>query len=98
MEIKKYEDAASVTLSVAGRLDTSTAGELESEIQNLSEVSSLIIDFSGLEYISSAGLRVLLQAHKAFAKKSGLKIINANETVLEIFEVTGFKDILDIKA
>ena len=97
MTLTKNQSGTAVTLSVAGRLDTITAPDLEKEIQSLSEASSLEIDCTALEYISSAGLRVLLSAHKAFAKKGGMTITNVNEPVLEIFDVTGFKDILNIK-
>ena len=97
MTVTKNQNGTSVTLSVEGRLDTITAPDLEKEIQSLAEATSLEIDFTKLEYISSAGLRVLLSAHKAFAKKGGMTITNVNETVLDIFDVTGFKDILNIK-
>ena len=79
-------------------MDTITAPELEKEIGAApASVEELVIDFAKLEYISSAGLRVLLSAHKTFAKKSGMTITNVNETISDIFEVTGFKDILTIK-
>ena len=97
MTITKKQDASTVTLSVEGRLDTITSPDLEKEIASVADAEELIVDFSKLEYISSAGLRVLLSAHKSFVKKGGLTITNVNETVLEIFEVTGFKDILNIK-
>lgn len=98
MTITKKENGTSLTLSVEGRLDTITAPELEKEIGAVSNsVEELVIDFAKLEYISSAGLRVLLSAHKVFAKKSGMTITNVNETIMDIFEVTGFKDILTIK-
>ena len=98
MTITKKENGKSFTLSVEGRLDTLTSPELEKEINELSaSAEALVVDFAKLEYISSAGLRVLLSAHKLFAKKSGMTITNVSETVLDIFEVTGFKDILTIK-
>ena len=98
MTITKKENGKSFTLSVEGRLDTLTAPELEKEINELSaSAEDLVVDFAKLEYISSAGLRVLLSAHKVFAKKSGMTITNVNETIMDIFEVTGFKDILTIK-
>jgi anti-sigma B factor antagonist len=97
MTIAKKQNGTAVTLEVEGRLDTITAPDLEKEIQGLADATELTVDFAKLEYISSAGLRVLLSAHKAFAKKNGLVITNVNETVLEIFDVTGFKDILNIK-
>ena len=98
MTITKKENGKSFTLSVEGRLDTLTAPELEKEIESLAgSAEDLVVDFAKLEYISSAGLRVLLSAHKLFAKKGGMAITNVNETVLDIFEVTGFKDILTIR-
>lgn len=98
MTITKKENGKSFTLCVEGRLDTLTSPELEKEINELSaSAEDLVVDFAKLEYISSAGLRVLLSAHKLFAKKGGMTITNVNETVLDIFEVTGFKDILTIK-
>ena len=97
MTITKNKNGTSVTLSVEGRLDTITAPELEKETQALADATELTIDFAKLEYISSAGLRVLLSTHKVFAKKGGMTITNVNEQVLDIFDVTGFKDILNIK-
>ena len=97
MTITKDISGTKARLTVEGRLDTMTAPELEKEIQSLSAVNSLELDFSNLDYISSAGLRVLLSAHKSFANKEGMVILNANESVLDIFEVTGFKDILTIR-
>lgn len=98
MTVTKTGNGTSLTLSVEGRLDTLTAPDLEKEIGAVSEsANELVIDFAKLEYISSAGLRVLLSAHKIFAKKGGMTITNVNETVSDIFEVTGFKDILTIK-
>ena len=97
MTITKNQNGTAVTLSVEGRLDTTTAPALEQEIQALTDATELTIDFAKLEYISSAGLRVLLSAHKAFAKKDGMTITNVNEQVLDLFDVTGFKDILNIK-
>ncbi len=97
MTISKTQNASAVTLAVQGRLDTMTAPDLEKEIGSLNDAQSLTIDCSKLDYISSAGLRVLLSAHKTFSKKSGLTVCNLNDTVKEIFEVTGFQDILNIQ-
>ena len=81
-----------------GRLDTMTAPELEAELnQSMNGADSLVFDFSKLDYISSAGLRVLLSAHKAMIAKGGMTITNVNEVVQEVFEVTGFADILTIE-
>ena len=97
MNINKTQNEGIVTLNVEGRLDTVTAPELDKEIGTLADAKELILDFSKLEYISSAGLRVLLSAHKSFAGKGGMTVTNVNEIVADIFEVTGFNDILNIK-
>ena len=96
IEIKKHEKET--TIEVVGRLDTITAPVLEKTIgENLSNVQSLVIDMKGLEYISSAGLRVLLGAHKKMMKLGSMKLIGVCEDVMEIFEMTGFADILTIE-
>lgn len=102
MTIEKKENGKEITLMPAGRLDTTTAPQLETEINACiarAETESLILDFQDLEYLSSAGLRVLLTAHKAFMKRAGGKmtICHVNETIQEVFEVTGFLDILNIE-
>lgn len=97
MTITKNLNGSEAILAVEGRLDTTTAPELEKEIQSLTGASSLTIDFAKLQYISSAGLRVLLSAHKNFAKQNGMTLINVGDSIIDIFEVTGFKDILTIK-
>lgn len=97
MNIKKIIDGDCATLVLDARLDTITAPDLEKEIQSVSDAKSLVIDCSNLEYISSAGLRVLLSAHKAFATKGGMTVTNVCDMVLDIFEVTGFKEILNLK-
>ena len=87
-----------LTLALEGRLDTMTAPELEAELNaSLGSAETLTFDFSKLEYISSAGLRVLLSAHKATAGKAEMKIVHVNDIIMEIFETTGFSDILDIE-
>ena len=96
--ITKELNGADLKIALEGRLDTMTAPELEAELnQSLGKADSLTLDFSKLEYISSAGLRVLLSAHKAMSPKGGLKVTNVNEIVREVFEVTGFSDILTIE-
>jgi len=81
-----------------GRLDTVTAPELEKELKEaLDGVTSLTLDFEKLEYISSAGLRVLLAAQKTMTKQGSMKLVHVNDTIMEIFEVTGFSDILTIE-
>ncbi len=98
MNMKKTQNADTLNIAVDGRLDTATAPELEAELKaSLDGVSELVLDFSNLEYISSSGLRILLSAQKVMMKKGGMKVTHVNETVMEIFEVTGFSDILDIE-
>ena len=98
MTITKEWNGANLQIALEGRLDTMTAPELEAEMnQSLGNAESLILDFSKLDYISSAGLRVLLSAHKVMSAKGGMKVTNASEIVREVFEVTGFADILTIE-
>ena len=98
MTIDKKMNGTALGIALEGRLDTMTAPELEAELnQSMSSADSLKLDFSKLDYISSAGLRVLLSAHKAMSAKGGMKLTNVNEIVQEVFEVTGFADILDIE-
>ena len=98
MTINKNQNGTELSIAVEGRLDTMTAPELEAELnKSLEGAESLILDFSKLDYISSAGLRVLLSAHKAMSGKGGMKVTNVNEIVQEVFEVTGFADILTIE-
>ena len=97
MTIEKKVNGNTLEIALEGRLDTMTAPELEAELnQSLGSVDTLTLDFSKLEYISSAGLRVLLSAHKVMSAKGGMKVTNVNEIVQEVFEVTGFADILNI--
>lgn len=87
-----------LTVALAGRLDTTTSPELEQKLrENLPGVTELVLDLADLEYISSAGLRVLLGAQKIMMKQGSMKLTHVNETVMEIFEVTGFVDILTIE-
>ena len=98
MTITKNLNGTALEIALEGRLDTMTAPELEAELnKSLGGADSLSLDFGKLDYISSAGLRVLLTAHKAMAAKGGMKICNVNEVVQEVFEVTGFADILTIE-
>ena len=84
-------------LSISGRLDTTTAPRLETGFMQMEAAcKSLILDLAKLEYISSAGLRVLLKMQKTMAAKGGMKLLHVNETVMEVFEITGFSDILNI--
>ncbi len=98
LEIQKNAENKKVTLALRGRLDTGTAPELEETLKSaLDGAEELTFDLAELEYISSAGLRVLLAAQKIMNKQGKMKLIHVNETVMEIFEVTGFSDILTIE-
>ena len=98
MEIKKNVNNGVLSVSVSGRIDTATAPSLENELKDsVGDCESLVLDFSEVNYISSAGLRVLLLSHKAMSRKGGLKLKNVTEPIMEILEVTGFTDILDIE-
>ena len=98
MTIEKNINANALTSTLSGRLDTTTAPQLESELKaSIEGIENLILDFAGLEYLSSAGLRVLLSAQKIMNKQGAMVVKNVNETIQEIFEVTGFCDILTIE-
>ena len=98
MTINKTANLSALTLAVEGRLETISAPELEKVVKNeLGGVTELTFDFANLDYISSAGLRVLLSAQKIMSAQGSMKIINANEIVKEIFEITGFSDILTVE-
>lgn len=98
MTITKTLNGNALTIALEGRLDTTTAPELEKELKaNLDSIDSLTLDFSKLDYISSAGLRVVMVAYKTMSKKGGMKVTNLNEIVREVFDVTGFSDILNIE-
>ena len=97
MTIKKEQNGNEMTMELEGRLDTTTAPELEAELKEaLTGLTALTFDLSKLEYISSAGLRVLLSAQKVMNKQGSMSVKGANETILEVFEVTGFSDILTL--
>ena len=98
MTISRNLNGNALEIALEGRLDTMTAPELEAELkQSMDGAESLVLDFSKLDYISSAGLRVLLSAHKTMSAKGGMKVTNVNEIVREVFDVTGFADILTIE-
>ena len=98
MIINQTKENDSLTIALEGRLDTTTSPELESVIKStLDNVTLLVIDLSKLEYISSAGLRVLLSAQKIMNKQGEMKVQNVTDPIMEIFEVTGFSDILTIE-
>ena len=97
LNIKKNVEGAKAAVALEGRLDTVTSPSLEKELASLEGVTELVLDFSSLDYISSAGLRVLLSAQKAMSKQGKMTICHVNDTIMEIFEVTGFSDILTIE-
>ncbi len=98
MKITENKNGNQLSLSLEGRLDTTTAPELEKVIKSsLDGVTELTIDMSSLDYLSSAGLRILLGAQKTMNKQGSMKVTHVNETIMEIFEVTGFVDILTIE-
>ena len=98
LNIEKNKNGTDFAIALEGRLDTTTAPQLEKELkEDVNGVSELTFDFAKLEYISSAGLRVLLSAQKIMNKQGHMVIRNVNDEIMEIFEVTGFSDILDIE-
>ena len=98
MTIEKTLNGAELTVAVTDRLDTITAPELETSLrESYAGVSKLVLDFAALDYVSSAGLRVILQAQKTMNKQGEMVIRNVNESINEVFEVTGFIDILTIE-
>ncbi len=98
MTINKNQNGSELKIKLEGRLDTTTAPQLDEELKSsLTDITSLEFDFSNLEYISSAGLRVLLSAQKVMNKQGSMVIKNVNDEINEIFEVTGFVDILTIE-
>ncbi len=98
MTINVNKNGQEMTVTVAGRLDTTTAPELEGALkENLGDTASLVLDFAELDYISSAGLRVILGAQKIMNKQGKMVVRNVNAAITEVFEVTGFSDILTIE-
>lgn len=98
LNINKNKEGSKLTVAVEGRLDTTTAPELEASLkEDIEGVEELVIDLASLEYISSAGLRVLLAAQKIMMKQGKMVVTNPNDVISEIFEVTGFRDILTIE-
>ena len=98
MKIEMKRNAQEMMIEVEGRLDTITAPTLEKEInENIQDIETLILDFSGLEYISSAGLRILLSTQKKMQKVGAMKLINVGAEIMDVFEMTGFADILTIE-
>ena len=98
MTIEKKINGEEVTLVVSGRLDTQTAPELEKELDEvLSGLKELTFDMTNLEYVSSAGLRVILKAQKAMNAQGSMKLTGVNDSIMEVFDITGFLDILTIE-
>ncbi len=98
MVITKNTEGEKLTLHVQGRLDTTTAPQLEAELKSsLTGVSELVLDFAELEYISSAGLRVLLSTQKIMSRQGSMIVRHVNEDIMDVFELTGFADILTIE-
>ncbi|MBQ5973606.1 MAG: STAS domain-containing protein [Oscillospiraceae bacterium] len=98
MKIEKTLNGNALKVAVEGRLDTMTAPELDASLKDsIVGVKELTLDLGALEYISSAGLRVLLSAQKIMNRQGTMKVVNVNETVNEVFEITGFTDILTIE-
>jgi anti-sigma B factor antagonist len=98
MTIEKKLTGESATLIVSGRLDTQTAPELENELDSvLAGLKELVFDFANLEYVSSAGLRVILKAQKAMNTQGSMKLTGVNDSIMEVFDITGFLDILTIE-
>ena len=98
MTIEKKINGEALTLIVSGRLDTQTAPELEKELDAvLSGLKELTFDMTNLEYVSSAGLRVILKAQKAMNAQGSMKLTGVNDSIMEVFDITGFLDILTIE-
>ena len=98
MTLEMQKNAEETTIAIAGRLDTTTSPDLSKTInEDIADNENLVLDFKKLEYISSAGLRVLLSAQKKMQKLGTMKVTNVCEDVMEVFEMTGFSDILTIK-
>lgn len=98
MTITKNQDGSKLTIALEGRLDTTTSPQLEAELRtSVNDVTELVFDLDKLDYISSAGLRVLLAAQKVMNKQGEMKIRNVKPEIMEIFDVTGFVDILNIE-
>ena len=98
MNIEKTITGKNILLKVAGRLDTTTAPQLEAAIDDcITDAEELVLECSELEYVSSAGLRVILKAQKRMNVQGSMKLINVNDTIMEVFDITGFADILTIE-
>lgn len=97
MTINKEVNGSKLNIALVGRLDTTTSPKLEKELKaSMDDIQELVFDFTQLEYISSAGLRVVLAAQKTMNRQGSMIVCNVNETVMEVFEVTGFVDLITI--
>lgn len=98
MEIRTEKADGVLTVALEGRLDTTTASAFETKLnEEIAGVKELVLEFSGLQYISSAGLRVILGAQKTMNKQGKMKLTGVNEDIMEVFDITGFSDILTIE-
>jgi len=98
MNIKQNREGNKLTVSINGRVDTSTAPELLEQLKEaMKDIEDLVLDLAGVDYISSAGLRVILYAQKTMNDQGSLTLINVNSDIMDTFELTGFTDILTIK-
>ena len=98
MQINKTVTGDTLTYALSGRLDTTTAPEFEAALKtSLDDVRHLVLDFSDLEYISSSGLRVLLAAQKVMSRQGDMVVMHVNDSIMEVFEITGFSDLLTIQ-
>ena len=97
MKIDKINEGSNIIINLEGRLDTNTAPELEKELSSLDGIQNLIFDFKNLEYISSAGLRIILNSQKVMNKQGSMIIKNARDIIKDIFEIAGFLDILTLE-
>ena len=94
MDIKTNVIETKMTMAITGRIDTSTAPDFEAEVNKITDIKELVIDFAGVEYISSAGLRVVLKAQKLMNSLGKMVLVNVNDDVMDVFDITGFTDIL----
>lgn len=98
MDINKIKNSNEITIELTGRLDTTTAPKLEQVLPELTEnIKTVILDLEHLEYLSSAGLRIILLMQKKMNKQGQMIVKNVNETIMEVFEITGFVDVLDVR-
>ena len=98
MTIEKILNGDLATIVICGRLDTQTAPELEKEVDGITQnLKELTFDMAGLEYVSSAGLRVILKAQKIMNTQGSMKLVSVNDSIMEVFDITGFLDILTIE-